>query len=374
LAPREQELAREVLLRLTEPGETTEDTRRRATMDELVASASERDLTRRVVLALADGRLITTSGGGEHGDAWVEVAHEALIRGWPRLRQWVDEDRAALRVRRRLTEAAREWERLARDDGALYRAGVLAEALELRDRKQTGLNVLEHEFLNAGVALQNRERRARDRGRRLAGLALCGGLVLALFLGGLAALQWQRAERERGVALGRELAFEAEAARKGAGVLLPRSVLLAAESLSRFPPRDSEPTLRQGLALLARPLLTVPQMGHAAAAYSPDGQYLATADASGVAVVRAVADGHQVSNTAPAAPVKAIAGSPDAGFLATAGDDGMVHVWDRASGRELEHFDQAAAVYALAFSPDGQKLAAASLDGNTRVWDRTTEG
>jgi WD40 repeat protein/transcriptional regulator with XRE-family HTH domain len=373
LAPAEQEVAREVLLRLTEPGETTEDTRRRATMDELVASASEREVTERVTLALVDGRLLTTSGGGERGEAWVEVAHEALIRGWPRLRQWVDEDRAALRVRRRLTEAAREWERLGRDDGALYRAGLLTEALELRDRKRAGLNQLEQEFLDASVALQNRELRARNRGRRLALLALSGGLVLALLLGGVAALQWQRAESERGVALGRELAFEADAARKGAGVLLPRSVLLAAESLSRFPPRDSEPTLRQGLALLARPLLTLQQMAHAGAAYSPDGQYLATGDASGVAVVRAVADGHLVSNTALEAPIKALAWSPEAGFLATAGDDGAIHVWDAASGRELQHFDQSAPVYALVFSPDGTKLAAASLDGNTRVWDRATQ-
>ncbi|HEY1294256.1 MAG TPA: helix-turn-helix domain-containing protein, partial [Chloroflexota bacterium] len=370
LDPREQEVAREVLLRLTEPGETTEDTRRRATMDELVASASERDLTRRVTLALADGRLLTTSGGGQQGEAWVEVAHEALIRSWPRLRQWVDEDRAALRVRRRLTEAAREWERLARDDGALYRAGVLAEALELRDRKRTSLNELELEFLDAGVALQNRELRARNRGRRVAVLALCGGLVLALLLGGLAALQWQRAESERGVALGRELAFEADAARKGAGVLLPRSVLLAAESLSRFPPRDPEPTLRQGLALLARPLLTVPQSGHASAAYSPDGQYLATGDASGISVVRAVADGHLVSSMVLGAPVRAIAWSPDSRSLATAGEDGGIRVWDPAAASPLERFDQPAAAYALAFSPDSSKLAAASVDSTTRVWDR----
>ena len=373
LAPREQEIAREVLLRLTEPGETTEDTRRRATMDELVASHSEGELTRRVTLALADGRLLTTSGGGDHGAAWVEVAHEALIRGWPRLRQWVDEDRAALRVRRRLTDAAREWERLGRDDGALYRARVLAEALELRDSKRTGLNELEHEFLNACVALQNRERRARDRGRRLAVLALCGGLVLALVLGGLAVVQWQRAESARGVALGRELAFEADAARKGAGVLLPRSVLLAAESLSRFPPRDSEPTLRRGLALLARPLLTLPQTGRrASAAYSPDGRYLATGDPSGNAVVWAVADGQQVSSLQSATPVRAIVWSPDGRFVATAGDDGSARVWDPASGAGLERFDQPGAVYALAFSPEGSKLAAASMDGNTRIWDRAT--
>jgi WD40 repeat protein/transcriptional regulator with XRE-family HTH domain len=373
LDPHEQEIAREVLLRLTEPGETTEDTRRRATMDELVASASERELTERVTLALADGRLLTTSGGGEQGQAWVEVAHEALIRGWPRLRQWVDEDRAALRVRRRLTEAAHEWDRLDRDDGALYRAGVLAEALELRDRKQTGLNELEQEFLDAGVALQDRELRAKSRGRQLAVLALCSGLVLALVLGGLAALQWQRAESERGVALGRELAFEADAARKGAGVLLPRSVLLAAEALSRFPPRDSEPTLRQDLALLAHPILSLPQTGQGAiAAYSPDGQYLATGNANGDAVVWAVADGRQVSTMAVGSPLRAITWSRDAQYLATASNDGSARVWDPGSGRGLEQYDQPGAVYALAFSPDGSKLATASMDGNTRIWDRAT--
>jgi WD40 repeat protein/transcriptional regulator with XRE-family HTH domain len=369
LDPGEQEVAREVLLRLTEPGETTEDTRRRATMDELVASASQRELTRHVTQVLADARLLTT-GGGEYGAAWVEVAHEALIRGWPRLRQWVDEDRAALRVRRRLTEAAHEWARLGRDDGVLYRAGLLAEGLEVRDQKQTGLNELEHEFLNASVALQNRERRARDRGRQLTVLALCAGLILALVLGGLAVLQWQRAESERGVALGRELAFEADAARNGAGVLLPRSVLLAAESLSRFPPRDSEPTLRQDLALLAQPLLRLPQAGRGVVAYSPDGLDLATGDASGNAVVWAVADGHQVSSMTIGAPIRAIAWSRDAQFLATASEDGSVRVWDPASGSALARFDQPAAVYALAFSPDGGKLASASLDAKTRIWDR----
>jgi WD40 repeat protein/transcriptional regulator with XRE-family HTH domain len=373
LDPLEQEVARDVLLRLTEPGETTEDTRRRATMDELVASASQGELTRRVTALLTDGRLLTTGGGGQHGAAWVEVAHEALIRGWPRLRQWVDEDRAALRVRRRLTEAAQEWARLGRDDGALYRAAGLAEALDVRDRKQTTLNELEHEFLNASVALRNRERRARERGRRLALLALCGGLVVALALGGLAALQWQRAESERGVALGRELAFEAEAARKGAGVLLPRSVLLAAESLSRFPPRDSEPPLRQDLALLGRPLLMLPQTGGGAtAAYSPDGHYLATGNGAGDATIFAVADGHQVTHIGVGAPITAIAWSLDAQFLATADSGGNVRVWDIA-GSALESYDQPAAVYALAFSRDGRKVAASSTDGITHIWDRATD-
>ena len=372
-SPTEQAVAQQVFLRLVEAGDGTEDSRRRVDLSELITVSAGREIIQSVVGALVAARLLTASGDSQTGTASVEVAHEALIRNWPRLRAWLDENRADLRLHRRLMESAREWQRLGRDDGALYRAGVLAEALELRARKQTGLNELENEFLDACVALQNRERRARSRVRRLALLTLGGGLLLAIVLGGLAAVQWQRAERERGVALGRELAFEADAARKGAGVLLPRSALLAAESLSRFPPRDSEPALRQDLALLARPLLSLAQTGqHPTAAYSPDGQYLATGDGSGDAAVWAVADGHRVSTLPVGSPVKAIAWSRDAKVLATASNDGSVRIWDPASGAGLERFDEPDAVYALAFSPDGGKLAAASMDGNSRIWDRGT--
>ena len=122
----EQAIARRVLLRLTEPGESTEDTRRRAALADLVTRADEHESTERVVRLLADARLLTTSGEPEAGEAWVEVAHEALIRHWPRLRGWLDEDRADLRVHRRLMDAAAEWQRLEQDDGSLYRGIRLA--------------------------------------------------------------------------------------------------------------------------------------------------------------------------------------------------------------------------------------------------------
>jgi hypothetical protein len=67
-----------------------------------------------------DARLLTT------GEGTVEVAHEALIRYWPTLRAWLDEDREGRLLHRRLTEAAQEWEALRRDVGALYRGARLA--------------------------------------------------------------------------------------------------------------------------------------------------------------------------------------------------------------------------------------------------------
>ena len=99
------------MLRLTQPGEGTDDTRRRARMSESATRDEEREAVAEVVGALTDARLLTTSKDEQAQDQIVDVSHEALIRGWPRLRQWVEEDRAGLRTLLRLNDAAQEWRR-----------------------------------------------------------------------------------------------------------------------------------------------------------------------------------------------------------------------------------------------------------------------
>src|SRR5258706_12197591 len=86
----------------------------------------------------------------------VDVSHEALIRGWPRLRRWLDEDRAGLRLHRRITQAAEEWQRSNQDDELLYRGTRLAQAQEWRERNEAELNPLEREFLEASITLKQR--------------------------------------------------------------------------------------------------------------------------------------------------------------------------------------------------------------------------
>jgi hypothetical protein len=120
MTPDEQRVARQAMLRLTQPGEGTEDTRRRAPLSELVTSEASEPDVHRVVAEMVEARLLTTTSDGS-GEEWVDVSHEALIRAWPRLRGWLDEDRAGLLVHRRLTDAAHEWQRLQRDDAVLYR-------------------------------------------------------------------------------------------------------------------------------------------------------------------------------------------------------------------------------------------------------------
>jgi energy-coupling factor transporter ATP-binding protein EcfA2 len=187
LTPDQQAAARRVLLRLTQPGEGTEDTRRRAPLSELRPTDGGEDVEA-AVRQLADARLLTTGRDEERGDEMVDVAHEALIRGWPRLQGWIDEDRGALLTHRRLTETANEWDRNERDESYLYRGARLAQAEEWATTHPCDLNQLESKFLQASrsaiEAVDLAEKAARKRRTRV---ILVGGLLAFLMIG-LAAL------------------------------------------------------------------------------------------------------------------------------------------------------------------------------------------
>src|SRR4029453_12532435 len=89
-------------------------------------------------------------------ERFLDVSHEALIRGWPRLRGWLDEDRAGLRLQHRIIEAAEERQRSNPDHDLLYRGARLIQAQEWRARHEMELNQLEREFLDASIALKQR--------------------------------------------------------------------------------------------------------------------------------------------------------------------------------------------------------------------------
>jgi KaiC/GvpD/RAD55 family RecA-like ATPase len=212
--PEEQEAARRVLTRLVRvarPEEGTEDTRRRATLAELSPSqVGKGPGVRAVVKALADARLVVTGRDEATGEETVEVAHEALIRGWERLRRWLDEDREFLLWRQRLRVALEEWQRTGRDEGALLRGAPLTEAERWLAERAEDLNLDEQKYIRESVALREREQTARQRLRQRITLGLGVGLLIALTLAGLAGVGWRRAEEQRQIALARQLAAQAQ--------------------------------------------------------------------------------------------------------------------------------------------------------------------
>jgi hypothetical protein len=126
----ERELCRRTFLRLTQPGEGTEDTKRRVSMEELASLSGTSTAEQDIIQKLTNASLLTTEGDLSQQNAFVEVAHEALIRNWPQLRKWIDADRTGLRTRTRLTEAARDWKSAGRDPAYLYTGVRLAVAKE----------------------------------------------------------------------------------------------------------------------------------------------------------------------------------------------------------------------------------------------------
>jgi WD40 repeat protein len=163
LTQEEQAIARGIFLRLTELGEGTQDTRRRVELAELIPGPEQATAVQAVLKTLTDARLVTTDKDVASGVQTVEVAHEALIRAWPRLRGWLAEDRAGLRVHRGLTEAALAWQKLGREPGSLYRGARLVEAGEYAEAHGDILNPLEREYLTASqeaVAAEAAEREA----------------------------------------------------------------------------------------------------------------------------------------------------------------------------------------------------------------------
>jgi class 3 adenylate cyclase/energy-coupling factor transporter ATP-binding protein EcfA2 len=176
-------LLRNIFVRLTEIGDDADATRRRARIEELVPEDASADAVRTLLERLAEARLVTLDEGT------AEIAHEVLIRRWPTLRRWLEEDREGFRLHRRLGNAARLWDTAGREPTDLYRGTRLDAAVEWatanRGRQQieqqTLLNATEREFLDASIEesarAQRRQLKAHRRLRRA--LTVSAGLLVA---------------------------------------------------------------------------------------------------------------------------------------------------------------------------------------------------
>lgn len=147
LIPEDQVTARRILLRLVRPGEGLEVTSNRVRQRVLYQTGEANDRVERVLHKLVAADLVRLTTGERPEDTQVEVAHEALVRNWPRLVGWLEDERARLRERLRVTDAAEQWLKLGRDPGALLRGALLEEAL-----RYTDLNELEQQYIQASQA------------------------------------------------------------------------------------------------------------------------------------------------------------------------------------------------------------------------------
>jgi WD40 repeat protein/DNA-binding SARP family transcriptional activator len=195
LGPAERRRARPMLLRLAGAEESAEAlVRRRVSVDELEL---ERDPdAARALAVLTESRLLTVDEGT------VEVAHEALLREWPRLRSWLEADAEGRRLHQHLIGAAAEWRDSGRDPAELYRGARLAAALDWASEHDPELNELEREFLEESRAVSERqaERQRRTNRRLRTLLAGVGVLLAAAVVAGVIAISERQGARNAATA------------------------------------------------------------------------------------------------------------------------------------------------------------------------------
>ncbi|HEY9628316.1 MAG TPA: pentapeptide repeat-containing protein [Coleofasciculaceae cyanobacterium] len=165
LSPEQQQTAKHIFLSLTQLGDETADTRRRVLKGNLATPQHPVEQIDVVVKRLADENLIVTSeviGKGETQmrSAVVDVAHEALIRHWTLLRQWLEVDRAQLRQKQRIETAAEEWQDKGKKPDDLWQGKPLLDARRLNHEiaSHLALSNAARDFIQRSLRQQFRNR------------------------------------------------------------------------------------------------------------------------------------------------------------------------------------------------------------------------
>ena len=369
-----QETTRQVFLRLVAVSETAEDTRRRVLKRELRGLGVDAKVLARVLDRYGEYRLLTFDRDPLTRGPTVEVAHEALLSEWPRLREWISERREDLLLHRRLTEAVTEWEASGENPELLLQRGRLHQFESWAASTDLLLTQPENAYLVASRAEDDRRRRRLTR-RRWAMV-----VVLAVALIVIAALAINARARAR-VATARELATESVANLATDPQL---SILLALEAVEST--RSADTALPEAVEALhqavgtSRILWSVPGAGRIAD-WSSEGSIVVTANPTndpGLILVRDGLSGEVLHSwRAHDAELPDAAVAPRGSLLATSGEDGSVALWETDNGRlvrSLEGPNDSDPAYGISFDSTGRLIAALWWHGRTdgataRVFD-----
>lgn len=416
LDPHTQQAVPRILLRMVVALPDADDVLRTVPLGDFADGETDHDTVRRVLTAFAEPGLLRYVDGQAVG-----ISTPALLRAWPRMRDWVEAERHGLNGHHALADAARRWNANGRKPADLLQGSSLDEALGWAStgRRQLTLNLAERAFLEASVE----QTRHRARTRTVVTAALAALLLVATSAGIAAGVQSWNLSRanatvseQRDSAVGRQLAAQAVQIRR-TDPALARRLAVAAASLAEdnpdthnalltlssqwesdiWTPPGTDGSWNQGYPSAGGPVIfwkrderkiiiadpdvrkvlrtiSVPGAPLMNIALTAGGERLLTKQQDGTLTSWDMAKG-----TAGPLPYKAPAGSlwiSPTGTKLIIAKDGLIRVLETATGRELFKAKGQAGVWGPALPPDERSMVMALESGKRHMrlawWDLTT--
>ncbi|MCP4352711.1 MAG: TIR domain-containing protein [Desulfobacterales bacterium] len=344
----EQKQIRQIFVQLVNPGQGTEDTRQVATFEQI------KEENRILVAKLADKRLIITGRNEETKQESVEVVHEALIRYWQPLKNWMDEDREFRTWQNNIRQLIREWEQTGKDDGALLRGAKLADAEENIKKYEGVLTELEKVYIKNSISLRENEIADKERQRRKLEYLL------------------NKSESNELIAL-----IESSHALFLSNNEL-ESLIAGIKAAKKSKKLNISKELKNKIICNLRDIVNNIQEiyrleGHSKYVFSvdfrPDGEILASGSEDGTVKFWQIRNGKEVGRIKTGYPITSVNYSLKKNFFAFGRKDGIVNLYNLKSDANSELQKHSKDVYCVSFNRNGTILATSGGDKSICLWD-----
>jgi WD40 repeat protein/serine/threonine protein kinase len=408
-----RELVRQLFLRLVTLGEGAEDTRRRVLRSELLHVANgSGEVMDDIIDEFAQSRLLALDHDATSRQPTVEVAHEAILREWDTLRQWLNLSRDDIRQQRIVAQAATDWNAHAHERSYLLRGVRLEQTEKWYQSSELNLTPQENDYIAASIHQRKYEtdleitRVAEKATQEKRSRNLLRGLVTVLLLATLGAFaltgvvlnQSNLTQQALATSDANLLAVREQALLNGIQAAIAQNDLDTARTLSLAASTGANPSARSQVLLAQAAFAPGTVRVYSDneyhqlwryAALSPDEQYLVASNFTHRFPIVWDLTAGEVINVFPeihADFITNVAFRPTADDqpwqVLTGSGDGTMILWDFEQRQPIRTFEaHSDGVYDVDFSPDGESIVSTSWDGTLKLWDtdsgnllRTFEG